>query len=945
MKRVLYIVILGLCFVFIVARDHPDLSTTKEEWMIRIPQGEKAESYADTFNLELIHVSPSGIARFYANEKADYKQMIEAGFTSNTDSTLFRPPWQRTGDPYINDQYALDMMQTKDAWDLTTGSEHVRVAIIDTGIDSDHDEFTGRISPLSYNAYFEEVGIDAVEDDHGHGTMVAGVIGAIKDNSKGIAGIAQEIELLVIKANTPGEESFKDSALIEGIYYAVDQGADIINLSLGGTYANDLTKEALDYAKDMGVIVIAASGNEGNDERFYPAAFDGVIAVSAVDENRQMTDFSNYGSHIDLSAPGFEIVTATTNNGYAVTSGTSFAAPQVVGALALSMSFHTTLTSDMHITRLFETAMDEGDPGKDVFYGHGIVNTYDMLATEFVTYTFETFAGTPVEPILLEKDQPTILPTTTKPDHVFDGWYFDDAFTIPWNDMDTIPTEDATLYAKFDASHVNLKFVSAGTPVDPLVIPYGTQADLPTTALEGYEFLGWSYEEAYYEPYQGEALFADTTFHAFFEAIRYVDVTLYHDSKLLDVLTFEEGGTPVIDPYAIEGYDFHGWYRDIDRTIPYEPQPIDRDMVLYGDYRIRMLTVSYETFGGDPIADTIVSYGDSWETPLATRDDDAFVDEYEGAPIKENTILYAKFVEQAHTVTYMIDGDVHFIDNVEANQPFELLEVAMTGFILDGWYLNASYEAFYTSGPIEDDLVLYGRLEEKSYDLTFYENDRTSIYAILSVPHGRTIELPEGPYRSSSESFDYRFVQWEGYEEPVLNDQAITPRYEIRFNPESVSLNPGIDTIALNDSWFDAGLTLLDSSLEVVLETSPDTSSLGTHTVTYAIYRGDVRVYTVKRYVRVIEGNDIALELKPGIDTIHVGDRHIDRGLEDIDMENIETTDTIDSSVPGTYAITYRLDVDGLIYSITRYVHVLGNDPIGIDTYTLVRKEDEDEIL
>ncbi len=953
MKRIFHFVIIGLLFVFFVAHDHP-VETTKEEWMIRIPQGEEAESYADAYNLELIHVSPSGIARFYADQTSDDHMLIEAGFTSNTDSTLFRPPWQRTEDPYLNEQYALDLMQTKEAWDITTGSADVTVAIIDTGIDSGHDEFTGRISPLSYNAYFEEVGIDAVEDDHGHGTMVAGVIGAIKDNSKGIAGIAQNVELLVIKANTPGEENFKDSVLIESMYYAVEHGADLINLSLGGTYANDLTKDALDYAKEMGVIVIAASGNEGNDERFYPAAFEGVLAVSAVDENRQMADFSNYGTHIDLSAPGFEIVTTTTNNGYVVTSGTSFAAPQVTGVLALSLSHHTNLEPDMHVTRLFETAMDEGDPGKDVFYGHGIVNTYDALATEFVTYTFETFDGEHVDPMVLLKDQPTILPTTTKTDHVFDGWYFDEAFTIPWIDMQTIPTGDATLYAKFDASHVNLSFVSSGTQVEPLVIPYGTVVDLPKTMREGYDFLGWSYEEERYLPYQGEPLYADTVFFAFFEMIRTFDVELHHEKDVLDVLTFEEEETPVIGSYAREGHDFFGWYLDPDLTMAYEPEPITSDLVLYGDYRMRMLTVSYETFGGDPIADTTLSYGEIAETPTASRADDAFfgwylddlfLEEYAGTPVTEDTMLYARFVDQAHTVTYVIDGDVYLVDTVEANKTFELLDVSMTGYVLDGWYLYASYETLYSPEPIDDDLVLYGRLEEKTYDLIFYDFDRTSVHTILTVPHGGSVELPDGPFRASTASFDYRFDRWEGYEEPVLSDQVITPRYQYRFKPESVSLNPGIDTIVLNDSWFDAGVTLLDPSLEVVRETSLDTAVLGTHRLTYAIWRGDVPVHTVTRFVRVIEENDIGLELRPGIDTIHVGDRHIDRGLEEVDMGDVETTDTVDPSVPGTYTITYRFEVGGLSYSVIRYVHVIGSDVIDIDAYTRVRKEDEDENL
>ena len=129
------------------------------------------------------------------------------------------------------------------AWTFTQGTTATIIAIIDSGIDTDHEEFTGRISPLAYNARTEQVGLAYVEDDTGHGTMVAGIIGAIKDNRKGIQGIMPNVTLLVIKANdldnpntTDDEaEQFSDSSIIEAIYYAVENGADAINLSLSGT--------------------------------------------------------------------------------------------------------------------------------------------------------------------------------------------------------------------------------------------------------------------------------------------------------------------------------------------------------------------------------------------------------------------------------------------------------------------------------------------------------------------------------------------------------------------------------------------------------------------------------------------------------------------------------------------------------------------------------------
>ncbi|HOO44104.1 MAG TPA: S8 family serine peptidase, partial [Bacillota bacterium] len=157
---------------------------------------------ADEYNLELIEYSEYGYS-IYQNTYQDDTYLLSNGFSYDSYSTVDESPWKTTTteDPYLKNQYGLEVTNTIETWGLTEGSSQVLIAIIDTGIDINHPEFQGRISTLSKNVVTNTVGITAVDDDYGHGTMVAGIIGAIKDNSTGIAGITQNTMLLVLKAN------------------------------------------------------------------------------------------------------------------------------------------------------------------------------------------------------------------------------------------------------------------------------------------------------------------------------------------------------------------------------------------------------------------------------------------------------------------------------------------------------------------------------------------------------------------------------------------------------------------------------------------------------------------------------------------------------------------------------------------------------------------------
>ena len=301
-------------------------------------------------------------------------------------------------------------MDVTEAWTSIDTAADVIVAIVDTGIDTDHEEFTGRILQTSYNArtkVVSETSLSHVEDDNGHGTMVAGIIAANKNNSKGVAGIVQGSKLLVIKANNADNptttedesDSFLESSIAEAIHYARLNGADIINLSLGTSSTNTVTKNAIDQALADGIIIVGASGNDGDTTKYYPASYPGVISVGSVDSVANISSFSNYNDAVDVSAPGSQIVSTTLNNGYASGSGTSFAAPQVAGVLALMKGYFPTLNSSAIITQLQTASVDRGAVGYDQYYGYGIVNAAQALQIQYVTITFDTAGGTAISPL------------------------------------------------------------------------------------------------------------------------------------------------------------------------------------------------------------------------------------------------------------------------------------------------------------------------------------------------------------------------------------------------------------------------------------------------------------------------------------------------------------------------------------------------------------------
>lgn len=233
-------------------------------------------------------------------------------------------------DPQFSSQWGLTKIQADRAWDTQKGSATVDIAILDSGIDGNHPDVGPKVS--------ERVNftINGSGDVDGHGTHVAGIASALTDNTVGIAGTIPTARLMSVKVLGDNGSGYY-SWIANGITWAADNGAEVINMSLGGTSSSKTLQNAVQYAFDRGVVIVAAAGNNGSTSAFYPAYYDPVIAVGATTTSDGKASFSNYGSWVDVAAPGSSIL-STYKGGYANLSGTSMASPFVAGVAALIKS-------------------------------------------------------------------------------------------------------------------------------------------------------------------------------------------------------------------------------------------------------------------------------------------------------------------------------------------------------------------------------------------------------------------------------------------------------------------------------------------------------------------------------------------------------------------------------------------------------------------------------
>lgn len=289
-------------------------------------------------------------------------------------------------DEFYKYQWDKWLMYSELIWDFEIGKKDIIVAICDQGVDYYHPD-------LRDNFSFELIGYDFVDDDSNpypkseeeiHGTHVAGIIAGVINNHLGISGWAQVRLLAVRVLNEKGEGSDFDVA--EGIRWATDNGAKIINLSLGASSYSSCLKEAVEYAYKKGVLLVGASGNNGSANILYPAKFKEVIACGALDKNNSLASFSNYGKEQELVACGVEILSTLPHNQYGLLDGTSMSAPQITGIASLLLSSFPSLTNYQLRAILNAGTIDLGDKGWDRYYGFGLSNAYYtyLIAKEYV---------------------------------------------------------------------------------------------------------------------------------------------------------------------------------------------------------------------------------------------------------------------------------------------------------------------------------------------------------------------------------------------------------------------------------------------------------------------------------------------------------------------------------------------------------------------------------
>lgn len=407
-----------ILFVFILASipfgvfSRQDDRIEVEDRQIRTERGSREEYVADELIVKYKGDSePFQIEKLSAGRSPrDAAREFEArGDVEYAEPNYLAYAFMVPNDPYYSLQWHLKQIGMEQAWDVSSGASTTVVAVIDTGIAYETYRKNGKryykAPDLGTTCFVQ--GYDYVEndthpnDDHSHGTHVAGTVAQSTNNGTGVAGVAFGSCLMPVKVlNRYGSGTHANIA--KGIRFAADNGARVINLSLGGSASSQTLLDAVAYAYNKGVIIVAAAGNNGTNVVSYPAAYDSyVIAVGATRYDETLAPYSNFGTSLDVVAPGgdtsvdqnsdgygdgvlqntFDPNTKKTSDfGYWFFQGTSMAAPHVAGLAALVISKgNATSTADVR-EAIESTAKDLGVAGKDTTYGWGLINAPAALS-------------------------------------------------------------------------------------------------------------------------------------------------------------------------------------------------------------------------------------------------------------------------------------------------------------------------------------------------------------------------------------------------------------------------------------------------------------------------------------------------------------------------------------------------------------------------------------
>ncbi len=317
-------------------------------------------------------------------------------------------------DSYYGQQWAHQKIQSELAWNIETGRSDVVIAVVDTGVDWNHPDLASNIwnntdeiidgIDNDGNGYVDDIrGYDFVDtvysaypgedstvrdnnpmDFHGHGTHCAGIAAAVTNNSLGVAGVSWNCKIMPVRAGfktQSGGGTLEDDDAALAIVYAAANNATIISMSWGGEDFSGLIKDALDYAYSKGCVLIGAAGNDNVSQKSYPAGFDNVISIAAADSSDQKASFSNFGSWIDVSAPGVNVLSTLFNDTYASKSGTSMAAPFAAGLAALVLSKNPSFSNEQ-VLNILRSTCDPVDSAR--YIGLGRINAYKAVQVDSI---------------------------------------------------------------------------------------------------------------------------------------------------------------------------------------------------------------------------------------------------------------------------------------------------------------------------------------------------------------------------------------------------------------------------------------------------------------------------------------------------------------------------------------------------------------------------------
>ena len=296
------------------------------------------------------------------------------------ENNFLAEPSTTPNDSYYSSQWHLPKINAPSGWDITSGSESMPIAIIDSGVDPDHPDLAGKLI-TGYNF------LGSNTDTHdvlGHGTAVAGTAAAMTNNITGVAGIACDNPIMpLVVLNSSDYASYYD--ISRAITYAVDHGVRVLNISIGGSSSSSTLQSAADYAWNKGALIFASAMNNNTSTPYYPAACNHVVAVAATTSTDTKASFSSFGTWIDISAPGASIYTTKDGGGYGYWNGTSFASPLTAGLAALIWSINPSLTNTQVYDILTQNADDLGTLGFDQYFGFGRINALRSLLAAMET--------------------------------------------------------------------------------------------------------------------------------------------------------------------------------------------------------------------------------------------------------------------------------------------------------------------------------------------------------------------------------------------------------------------------------------------------------------------------------------------------------------------------------------------------------------------------------